>query len=89
MAMINPADVLDLQAPQTLPVQTFPASVPAGVPPAMPGFVPQPSAATSSRIRPAYPQQISNPPVMGMDPTAPPSYDKPVAPPPMAGFYRK
>ena len=99
-AMINPAEITDMQASQ--PVQT-------SFPPAQTGFSqaqnslpsiplisgPVPAAPTF-RVRPVYPTQPQaatlayvNPPGMGMDPTAPVDIVKPVAPPPMSGFVRK
>ena len=99
-AMINPAEITDMQASQ--PVQT-------SFPPAQTGFSQAQSsfpsiplisgpvpAVPTSRVRPVYPTQPQaatlayvNPPGMGMDPTAPVDIVKPVAPPPMSGFVRK
>jgi hypothetical protein len=98
--MINPAEITDMQASQPvqtgfLPPQTGFSQVQTSFPPIPLISGPVPTVA-ASRIRPVYPTQPQaatlayvNPPVMGMDPTAPVDVVKPVAPPPMSGFVRK
>lgn len=85
------------QSPPQFSHQQMPSTIQSGPPPTLfsPDSVPNVSAPKSnlsytrpSAISPPQPTPGQVPPIMGMDPTAPISMDRPIAPPPTMGFSR-